>query len=65
MVLEGKDWPNQPKYLEEAFYLLVNAHSQTSQDNLRWILDDPYVATWLSISDNKQINSATIMTESH
>ncbi len=45
--LQGKDWLTNLPLLETAFTLLVNAHYQTSPDNLRWVMDNPAVTTWL------------------
>ncbi|MBJ7555850.1 GNAT family N-acetyltransferase [Marinomonas spartinae] len=48
--LQGKAWLQEPEHLKVTFSLLVNAHYQTSPDNIRWMLDDPSVTTWLSQS---------------
>ncbi|SBS27713.1 tRNA(Met) cytidine acetyltransferase TmcA [Marinomonas spartinae] len=49
---QGQEWLQEPEHLKVTFSLLVNAHYQTSPDNIRWMLDDPSVTTWLSQSDS-------------
>lgn len=60
--LVGKEWLSKTKLLAQTFQLLVSAHYQTSSDNLRWILDDPSVSTFLSLQGNT-LNSVAIITE--
>lgn len=61
--LKGVQWLAEPELLKQAFHLLVNAHYQTSPDNLRWILDDPSVETWLSLDQDQSLHSVAIVTE--
>lgn len=66
---QGAQWLDHLPLLESAFHLLVNAHYQTSPDNLRWVLDDPSVTTWLSLSESEArptpptIQSVAILTQ--
>ena len=61
--IKHQDWPvNQPS-LESCFNLLVSAHYQTSPDDIRWILDDPSVSTWLMKDQNQLISTAVISEE--
>ena len=64
--LQGKDWLTNLPLLETAFNLLVNAHYQTSPDNLRWVMDNPSVTTWLlqdqTIADDHILKSVAIVT---
>ncbi|MEP0073067.1 MAG: GNAT family N-acetyltransferase [Marinomonas sp.] len=60
--LVGKEWLSNTKLLAQTFQLLVSAHYQTSSDNLRWILDDPSVSTFLSLQ-GEALNSVAIVTE--
>tara|TARA_R110001606_G_scaffold341049_1_gene489378 strand:- start:476 stop:2581 length:2106 start_codon:yes stop_codon:yes gene_type:complete len=60
--LTGADWLENTNLLADTFQLLVSAHYQTSPDNLRWVLDDPSVSTYLSISEEKA-QSVAIITE--
>ena len=60
--LVGKEWLSKTELLAQTFQLLVSAHYQTSSDNLRWILDDPSVSTFLSLQGNT-LNSVAIITE--
>jgi tRNA(Met) cytidine acetyltransferase len=46
--LQGQDWLYNWPLLESSFNLLVNAHYQTSPDNLRWVMDDPSMKTWIA-----------------
>ncbi|MBJ7537239.1 tRNA(Met) cytidine acetyltransferase TmcA [Marinomonas transparens] len=59
--MAGKEWLQQPALLNKTFQLLVGAHYQTSADNLRWILDDPSVLSYLSLQDGV-LKSVAIMT---
>ena len=45
--IKGIDWLSQPSLLQQSFSLLVSAHYQTSPDDLRWIIDDPSVTSWI------------------
>ncbi|MBR7889068.1 tRNA(Met) cytidine acetyltransferase [Marinomonas sp. A79] len=56
------DWLSQSKQLADTFRLLVSAHYQTSPDNLRWMLDDPSVTSYLATA-NHQLNCVAIVTE--
>lgn len=60
--LTGADWLENTDLLADTFQLLVSAHYQTSPDNLRWVLDDPSVSTYLSLSQDKA-QSVAIITE--
>jgi tRNA(Met) cytidine acetyltransferase len=60
--ITGKEWLKNTELLASTFQLLVSAHYQTSPDNLRWILDDPSVITYLSFKDST-VNSVAIITE--
>jgi tRNA(Met) cytidine acetyltransferase len=60
--ITGAEWLTQPDLLSRTFQLLVNAHYQTSPDNLRWILDDPSVYAYLSLQGST-VNSVAIVTE--
>lgn len=42
----------QPKLVAEVFTLLVNAHYQTSPNNLMQMLEDPNVVIWLAVGNN-------------
>jgi tRNA(Met) cytidine acetyltransferase len=55
-------WAQQSNLLSDCFSLLVSAHYQTSPDDIRWILDDPSVNTWI-LADQSQIVSTAILTE--
>ena len=64
--LKGQDWLTEQALLESTFNLLVNAHYQTSPDNLRWIMDNPAMSAWLlqSQSEEKtQLKSVAILTQ--
>ncbi|WCN08253.1 GNAT family N-acetyltransferase [Marinomonas mediterranea] len=50
--LQGKTWLEHPELLSAAFTLLVNAHYQTSPDNIRWMLDDPSTFSVAKIDSN-------------
>ncbi|MEO9274983.1 GNAT family N-acetyltransferase [Marinomonas sp. 5E14-1] len=58
----GKEWLSKTELLAQTFQLLVSAHYQTSSDNLRWILDDPSISTFLSLQGNA-LNSVAIITK--
>ena len=60
--LTGENWLTHSDRLADTFNLLVSAHYQTSPDNLRWILDDPSVSTYLLL-DKDQVQSVAIITE--
>ena len=60
--MKGQEWLTNPDLLSRTFQLLVSAHYQTSPDNLRWILDDPSVTTYLSLQGS-HVNSVAIITE--
>lgn len=60
--ISGKEWLQNTSLLAQTFRLLVSAHYQTSSDNLRWILDDPSVSTFLSLQ-NEKLSSVAIVTE--
>ncbi|MGO3454961.1 MAG: GNAT family N-acetyltransferase [Marinomonadaceae bacterium] len=60
--MKGQEWLTNPDLLSRTFQLLVSAHYQTSPDNLRWILDDPSVTTYLSLQGS-YVNSVAIITE--
>ncbi|NVK75619.1 MAG: tRNA(Met) cytidine acetyltransferase [Oceanospirillaceae bacterium] len=60
--LHGADWLENTHLLADTFQLLVSAHYQTSPDNLRWVLDDPSVSTYLQLSKG-QVQSVAIITE--
>ncbi len=60
--LAGADWLENANLLADTFQLLVSAHYQTSPDNLRWVLDDPSVSTYISTLGNKT-QSVTVITE--
>lgn len=60
--ITGKAWLENPELLAGTFQLLVSAHYQTSPDNLRWILDDPSVSTFLSL-EGKILKSVAVVTE--
>ncbi|MCB5162706.1 GNAT family N-acetyltransferase [Marinomonas algarum] len=53
LALTGADWLAYPQLLAQAFHLLVSAHYQTSPDNVRWVMDDPSVTTYLSINTDQ------------
>ncbi|MGO3739635.1 MAG: tRNA(Met) cytidine acetyltransferase TmcA [Marinomonas foliarum] len=61
-ILTGKNWLENSDLLNDTFQLLVSAHYQTSADNLRWILDDPSVTSFISMTA-EQIHSVAIVTE--
>ncbi|PYF80937.1 tRNA(Met)-cytidine N(4)-acetyltransferase [Marinomonas alcarazii] len=61
-MLVGKDWIKENNLLHDTFQLLVSAHYQTSADNLRWVLDDPSVTSFISMTA-EQIHSVAIVTE--
>ena len=61
-MLIGKDWLKETDLLNDTFQLLVSAHYQTSADNLRWVLDDPTVTSFISMT-TKQLQSVAIVTE--
>ena len=60
--IAGKEWLENTELLANTFQLLVSAHYQTSPDNLRWILDDPSVSTFLSLQE-KTLNSLAVITQ--
>ena len=60
--ITGKEWLENTELLASTFQLLVSAHYQTSPDNLRWILDDPSVSTFLSLQGNI-LNSVAVITQ--
>ncbi|ETX10054.1 hypothetical protein MUS1_04285 [Marinomonas ushuaiensis DSM 15871] len=60
--ITGKEWLKKPELLANTFQLLVSAHYQTSPDNLRWVLDDPSVSTFLSLQGNI-LNSVAVITK--
>ncbi|WP_133012836.1 tRNA(Met) cytidine acetyltransferase TmcA [Marinomonas flavescens] len=60
--IKGAEWLTQATLLSQTFQLLVSAHYQTSPDNLRWVLDDPSVSTYISMQDNR-LHSVAIVTE--
>lgn len=55
-------WFQNNDLLRDCFTLLVSAHYQTSPDDIRWILDDPSVDTWI-LKDHDQIVSTAILTK--
>ncbi len=55
-------WVKNTRLLKNCFTLLVSAHYQTSPDDIRWILDDPSVNTWI-LKDQDKILSTAILTE--
>jgi|GEM_PF-1089014 len=55
-------WSLNTRLLNDCFTLLVSAHYQTSPDDIRWILDDPSVNTWI-LKDQDKIVSTAILTE--
>ena len=59
--ITGKEWLENTALLSSAFHLLVSAHYQTSADNIRWILDDPSVSTFLSLQ-KKTLHSIAVIT---
>jgi len=61
--IKQDNWLDKEKTLDECFSLLVSAHYQTSPDDIRWILDDPSVSTWLMKADNQLISTAIISEE--
>ncbi|MFI8619519.1 tRNA(Met) cytidine acetyltransferase TmcA [Marinomonas sp. NPDC078689] len=61
-VIKGAEWLTQTAALSQTFQLLVSAHYQTSPDNLRWVLDDPSVSTYLSMQGD-HLHSVAIVTE--
>jgi len=61
--IKQDSWLDKEKTLDECFLLLVSAHYQTSPDDIRWILDDPSVSTWLMKADNQLISTAIISEE--
>ncbi|EAQ67796.1 hypothetical protein MED121_17754 [Marinomonas sp. MED121] len=61
--IHHKDWQKYYLSLESCFNLLVSAHYQTSPNDIRWILDDPSVNTWLMKDQNQLISTAIISEE--
>lgn len=61
--ITGQEWFKHTELLANTFQLLVSAHYQTSPDNLRWILDDPSVFTFLSLKENTLKSVAVITSE--
>ena len=61
--LTGADWLENTNLLADTFQLLVSAHYQTSPDNLRWVLDDPSVSTYLYLSEGDAQSVAIITKE--
>lgn len=61
--IKQDSWLDKKSTLDECFSLLVSAHYQTSPDDIRWILDDPSVSTWLMKADNTLISTAIISEE--
>ena len=57
------DWHTRPEELQQCFNLLVSAHYQTSADDIRWILDDPSITTWLLKHQDNIISTAIITAE--
>lgn len=60
--IAAEAWLKNQSDLNHCFSLLVSAHYQTSPDDIRWILDDPSVSTWLA-KDKDTLVSTAIMTE--
>lgn len=55
-------WLQDQTLLANCFSLLVSAHYQTSPDDIRWILDDPSVSTWV-MKQQEQVVSTAILTQ--
>lgn len=60
--IKNSDWLENQPLLSKAFSLLVNAHYQTSPDNLRWVMDNPAVTTWLAQTTDNNLKSVAIIT---
>ncbi|TDO98124.1 GNAT family N-acetyltransferase [Marinomonas balearica] len=60
--LQGDEWLKYPNRLNAAFSLLVQAHYQTSPDNIKWMLDDPSTFSFANVNDDK-LTSIAICTE--
>lgn len=61
--LSHKDWAQHETLLKQSFALLVNAHYQTTPENLRWMVDDPSVKTFFSFHQGKLVGVAIVILE--
>ncbi|WP_438463109.1 GNAT family N-acetyltransferase [Marinomonas sp. PE14-40] len=61
--ISQSDWQVNQQALLQCFSLLVSAHYQTSPDDIRWILDDPSVSTWILKAENQLISTSVISEE--
>ena len=61
--ISQSDWQVNQQALLQCFSLLVSAHYQTSPDDIRWILDDPSVSTWILKAESQLISTSVISEE--
>lgn len=62
LCMKGQDWQENTHILTAGFNLLVSAHYQTSPSDLRWLMDDPSVMTWLKF-ESSQLMSIAVVTQ--
>ncbi|WP_191601234.1 GNAT family N-acetyltransferase [Marinomonas algicola] len=61
--IKGENWLENTHLLIAGFNLLVSAHYQTSPSDLRWLMDDPSVTTWLKFESSQLVSIAVITQE--
>ncbi|MEO9655980.1 GNAT family N-acetyltransferase [Marinomonas sp.] len=59
--LRNQQWLAQGSDLKDSFQLLLNAHYQTSPENLRWMLDDPSVQGFTLAKTSPQQNTSKLV----